>query len=345
MQNWMIYGANGYTGELIAREAAARGLRPILGGRRAAAVEKLATELGLACRVFPAEAPALADVSLVLNCAGPFSATAAPLMRACLQVPAHYLDITGEIDVYEYAQTLSGEARAAGVVVCPGVGFDVIPTDCVALALAEALPDATHLALGFEALSGMSPGTAKTSVEGLAAGCRIRRDGKIVTVPMGFRVRQIDFGQGSRTAMAFPWGDVSTAYYTTGIGNIEVFMAVPPALVWGARLGNLLTPLLGFAPVQATLKNMAGGVAGPTQEARAASPCYVWGEVRNAGGATRTARIRTANGYDVTVHGALTVVQTLLDGSNAQVGSLTPARLCGVALITGLPGSGPLTIV
>src|ERR1700733_1118926 len=184
MQNWMIYGANGYTGELIAREATARGLRPILAGRRADAVSALATELALPQRVFPAEAPDLSEVSLVLNCAGPFSATAAPLMRACVQAHAHYLDITGEIDVFEHAQTLSGDARAAGVVVCPGVGFDVIPTDCVARALAEALPGATHLALGFETLDSMSPGTAKTSVEGLAAGGKIRRDGKIVTEPM-----------------------------------------------------------------------------------------------------------------------------------------------------------------
>jgi short subunit dehydrogenase-like uncharacterized protein len=344
MQDWMIYGANGYTGELIAREAAGRGLRPILAGRQAAAVAALAAELGLPHRVFPTEAPALADVGLVLNCAGPFSATAAPLMQACLQAHAHYLDITGEIDVYEHAQTLSGAASAAGVVVCPGVGFDVIPTDCVARALAEALPDATHLALGFETSATMSPGTAKTSVEGLAGGCKIRRDGKIVTVPMGSLTRQIDFGKGPRTAMAFPWGDVSTAYYTTGIKNIEVFMAVPPALLWGAWLGNLFAPLLGLAPVQAVLKKGAGSITGPTAQARAASPCHVWGEVRNATGAIRTARIRTANGYDVTVHGALAVVQALLTRNDGEVGSLTPARLCGIGLIAGLPGSGPLSI-
>jgi len=139
MQNWMIYGANGYTGELIAREAAARGLRPILAGRDAAAVAVLANELRLAHRSFPARAPALAEVSLVLNCAGPFSATASPLMRACLEGRAHYLDITGEIDVFEHAQTLSSPARTAGVVICPGVGFDVIPTDCLARALVEAV--------------------------------------------------------------------------------------------------------------------------------------------------------------------------------------------------------------
>jgi short subunit dehydrogenase-like uncharacterized protein len=157
-------------------------------------------------------------------------------------------------------------------------------------------------------------------------------------------VRSIDFGQGPRTAMAFPWGDVSTAYYTTGIKNIEVYVAVPPVLLWGARMGTLFAPLLGLSAVQAALKKRAGAIPGPSAAARAASPTHVWGEVRDAAGAVRTARIRTANGYDVTVHGSLAVVQHLLTRDDGEVGSLTPARLCGVGLIAGLPGSGPLLI-
>jgi short subunit dehydrogenase-like uncharacterized protein len=344
MQDWMIYGANGYTGELIAREAVGRGLRPILAGRREHAVVTLAATLGLPYRVFPADAADLSNVGLVLNCAGPFSATAAPLMAACLLAQAHYLDITGEIDVFEYAHTLSHRAAAAGVVFCPGVGFDVIPTDCIARALAEALPDASHLALGFETASGPSPGTAKTAVEGMAGGCKIRRDGKIVTIPMGSETRPIDFGQGLRSAMAFPWGDVSTAFYTTGIANIKVFMAAPSPMIWGAWAGNLIAPLLSLASVQAVLKQGAAAMTGPNAEARAKSPCYVWGEARNQAGIVRTARIRTANGYDVTIHGSLAVVESLLTRDEGAVGYLTPARLCGSDLVTKLPGSGPLTI-
>jgi len=344
MSDWMIYGAYGYTGELIAREAAARGEKPILAGRDAARILALASELGLPHRSFPLSAPDLSGVSLVLNCAGPFSATAAPMITACLAAGAHYLDITGEIDVFEYAQSLNTQAREAGVVLCPGVGFDVIPTDCVAAALAEALPDATHLALGFETVAAMSPGTAKTSVEGLSGGGKIRANGKILTVPMGWRTREIDFGQGKKRAMAFPWGDVSTAFHTTGIPNIEVYLAVPAGLLWGARLGNLLGPVLGLGPVQAALKKRAGAITGPSAAARAASPCYVWGEVRNAAGQTRTARIRTANGYDVTTHGALAVVAHLRARNSGEGGSFTPAKLCGAALIATLPGSGPLDI-
>jgi len=146
---WMIYGANGYTGELIAREAVSRGRTPVLAGRTAARVEQLAMSLGLQALVFDlgdaaATARSVEGMGLVLHCAGPFSATAAPMMAACLATHAHYLDITGEISVFEHARTLDAAARVSGIVICSGVGFDVIPTDCVAATLIAALPDATH---------------------------------------------------------------------------------------------------------------------------------------------------------------------------------------------------------
>jgi short subunit dehydrogenase-like uncharacterized protein len=238
---WMIYGANGYTGELIAREAARRGLKPILAGRSPGKIAPLANELGLEARVFDLgdvaqTAAALEGVSLVLHCAGPFSATSAPMIAACLRARAHYLDITGEISVFEHAMEQDAMARAAGIVVCPGVGFDVIPTDCLAATLKAALPDATHLALGFDSRSGFSPGTAKTSVEGLAQGGKIRRDGKIVAVSLAYKTRRIDFGNGEKLAMTIPWGDVSTAFHTTGIPKTrceEVPIRRPD---WSARI-------------------------------------------------------------------------------------------------------------
>jgi short subunit dehydrogenase-like uncharacterized protein len=153
---WMIYGANGYTGHLVAAEARRRGLKPVLAGRRAGPIEKLAVQLGLPMRVFglddaPAVAAAIADVAVVANCAGPFAATSAPMIDACLTSRSHYLDITGEIDVFLAAQRRDADAQVAGIVICPGMGFDVIPTDCMAAVLKEALPNATHLVLAFDA--------------------------------------------------------------------------------------------------------------------------------------------------------------------------------------------------
>jgi short subunit dehydrogenase-like uncharacterized protein len=346
---WMIYGANGYTGELIAREAKARGLQPILAGRNRDKVEALARELDLRSRVFDLDdteaiARNLRDSALVLHCAGPFSATSAPMLEACLMAKAHYLDISGEISVFEHAQALHGRAQQQGIVICPGVGFDVIPTDCVAAALKAALPDATRLALGFDSRSGFSPGTAKTSVEGLAQGGRVRRDGKIVKVPLAFKTRKIDFGDGEKLAMSIPWGDVSTAFYTTGIPNIEVYIPGSPGLVANARRANYIRWLLGLKPVQNLLKKRIGSsVKGPDAGTRERMPTYVWGEAINAKGVTRTARIKTANGYSLTVTGSLAVVDYLLN-NNPRGGSYTPAKLVGDDLVTRLPGSGTMEI-
>lgn len=347
--NFLIYGANGYTGELIAREAVARGLRPTIAGRGAARIEALGRELGLPIQVFGLDDPQalvkyIAGHSLVLNCAGPFSATAEPMMRACLSAGVHYLDITGEIEVFERAQSLGGHAKAKGVVLCPGVGFDVIPTDCVAAALKAALPDATHLALGFATGSGLSPGTAKTSVEGLAKGGKVRRNGVITTVPLAYKTRSIDFGAGPRSAMTIPWGDVSTAFHSTGIPNIEVFISAPPKLISATRKANWVRPLLGLGLVQSFLKSrIAKSVRGPDETAREKLTTLVWGEVTNARGDVRTARIQTANGYALTVTGSLAMVAHVLE-HKPEGGAYTPSKLAGAGLIERLPGSGTLHI-
>jgi short subunit dehydrogenase-like uncharacterized protein len=346
---WMIYGANGYTGELIAREAKRRGLTPVLAGRSKASIEPLAGELGLESRCFglddsAALARGLDGIDLVLHCAGPFSATSRPMIEACLAAQTHYLDITGEISVFEYAQAQHERARKAGTVVCPGVGFDVIPTDCVAAALKEALPDATHLSLGFDSRSGFSPGTAKTSIEGLAQGGKVRRDGKIVAVPLAYSVRKIDFGGGEKLSMTIPWGDVSTAWYTTGIPNIEVFLPGSPGMIAHARRANYFRWLIGWPPMQRAIKKRIGKtVKGPDETLREKQPTFVWGEARNAAGTVRTARIKTANGYSLTITGSLAVVEHLLREQPAG-GAYTPSRLLGADLVTKLPGSGELSI-
>jgi short subunit dehydrogenase-like uncharacterized protein len=344
---WLLYGAYGYTGELIAREARRQGLRPVLAGRSPERLASIARALELAHRAFPLDdvaqvAAQLAGVRLVLNCAGPFSATAATMMDACLAARAHYLDITGEIDVFERAQALNAAAAQAGIVICPGVGFDVIPTDCLAAALKAALPDATHLALGFDSRSGLSPGTARTSLQRLAIGAAVREQGRIVTVPLASRTRRIDFGDGEKLAMCIPWGDVATAWHTTGIPNIEVYVPASPRLVARLRLVNALRPLLRLAPVQRLAGSYIGrNVHGPNSAQRARTPTHVWGEVRNAAGSIRVGRLVVANGYDVTVAGALALVRSVLEQSRPG-GTWTPARLMGPDFISSLPGSSNL---
>ncbi|UVE18649.1 saccharopine dehydrogenase NADP-binding domain-containing protein [Pseudomonas sp. LS44] len=347
--HWMIYGANGYTGQLLAREAVRQGLTPILAGRSVDGVEAIASELQLHARIFDladagASRSALDDVAVVAHCAGPFSATSAPMIAACLASGSHYVDITGEIAVFEQAHAEDAAAQAAGVVICPGVGFDVIPTDCLAACLKQALPDASHLALGFDSASGLSPGTAKTTVEGLKLGGQIRQDGRLRSVPLGFKNREIDFGRGAKNAVTIPWGDVATAYYSTGIANIEVYLPMPAGVAAGMRVLTPLRGLLGKPFVQNWLKaQVSRRIAGPDTQTRARQPTWVWGEARNARGQVKTARLQTANGYDVTVHGALLAVHHLQNYQGAG-GYFTPSQLFGPRCVEQLPGSGSILI-
>jgi short subunit dehydrogenase-like uncharacterized protein len=346
---WMIYGAYGYTGELIAREAARRGHTPVLAGRNKEKVAALASELGLEHRCFDLDAPraidrGLAGMALVIHCAGPFSTTARPMMDGCIRNGVHYLDITGEIAVFELAHQLHERARQAGVLLCPGVGFDVVPTDCLAASLKEALPGARRLALGFDSRGGMSPGTARTSVEGLAQGGRIRREGRLVPVPLAWRTRRIDFGDGEKLAMTIPWGDVATAWYSTGIPDIEVYLPAPPKLVARLRRLNWIRPLLGLGLVQSWLKGRVNrSVRGPDADKRARTPTFVWGEVTDGQGQVVTGRIRVANGYDVTVHASLGIAERVLEMRRV-LGHLTPAQLVGQDFVEQLPGSTAIHI-
>ncbi|CAG0931114.1 Putative trans-acting enoyl reductase [Thermoflexales bacterium] len=343
--NWLIYGANGYTGELISREAVQRGWRPVLAGRNRQAIETLAAALGLEYRIFglddlKAIEGGLKDCAVVLHCAGPFSHTAKPMIEACLLTHTHYLDITGEIAVFEAAATYDAVAKLAGIMLLPGVGFDVVPTDCLAAQLKGQLPSATHLALAFRGLGRTSRGTTVTALESMSTGGMIRRDGKLLPVPTAWKTRRIDFGngQGPLTTITVPWGDVSTAYYTTGIPNIEVYVAFKPwfrRLVQSSRYFNWL---LGSKPVQTFLKAQINAMPlGSTPKQRARSTSYVWGEVRDEAGHVVTARLQTPDGYTLTVLTALAVVEQAL-GGRTPIGFQTPARAYGPEFIFTIEG-------
>jgi short subunit dehydrogenase-like uncharacterized protein len=341
--NWMIYGANGYTGRLAATESVRRGLRPVLGGRNEAEIAQLAEELGLEFRVFSLDDPditgqAIEGLRLVLHCAGPFSITSQPMISACLAKGVHYLDITGEISVFENAHQQDEQARRADVVLLPGAGFDVVPSDCLAASLVAALPAATKLRLAFEAAGGPSPGTAKTSIEGLRNGGCVRRDGKLKKVPLAWKTRRIPFAHAERTGVTIPWGDVYTAFVSTGVPDIDVYMSVPPATIANLRRMKWIQPLLSLGLVQSFLKKrIEKKVSGPSEQSRENSYSQLWGEVRSADGRTVSATMSAPNGYDLTVTASLGIVEFLLE-NDIEGGYYTPSLLMGADYAASLPG-------
>ncbi len=329
---WMIYGANGYTGELIAREAVRRGEHPLLAGRSAERIEALARELGCEWRAFDLAAPDLSGVALVLHCAGPFLHTSAPMVKACLDAGVHYLDITGEIAVFESIFARDADAKKRGVMLVPGVGFDVVPTDCLAAQLHAKLPDANELWLAFSSKSGVSRGTLKTMIEGAGWGSAIRRNGRITRVPHLWDVREIPFPSGPRLATTIPWGDVSTAFRTTGIPNIRVYSAQSRKGIKRMRLMRPFLPLMKLGWLRRLALKYADRTTGPSAEKRARSRVELWGRVANAAGREETMTMTVAEGYDFTVLSSLEAVKEVLRA--AKPGAWTPATAFGADFVT-----------
>jgi short subunit dehydrogenase-like uncharacterized protein len=343
MSSFMIYGATGYTGSLITREAVRRGMRPILAGRSAEVLSRLAGELDLEHRIFALDSPeavanGIREIHTLLNCAGPFSRTAQPMADACLRAGTHYLDITGEADVFEALAARDAEARAAGVVLLPGVGFDVVPSDCLAVHLKRRLLTATRLTIGFKSTARTSRGTALTVLEGMGDGGLVREGGTLKRVPAAWKTRLIDFGNGPRKSITIPWGDVATAFYSTDIPNIEVYMAVPRSIRVGARLSRWLGWLLGSRYLQYRLRRrILAGPPGPTEAERRQNRCYFWAEVTDETGRSAVARQQTPDGYDLTVATALSAVARVLSGAIVP-GFKTPAMAFGPDFILEMAG-------
>jgi short subunit dehydrogenase-like uncharacterized protein len=340
--NALIYGASGYTGKLVTRMAATYGIRPILAGRNSDAIAAAARTHGLPHRVFSLDDPAdiqanLAGVTVVLHCAGPFIHTAAPMVEACLARGVHYLDVTGEVEVFEAHATRDAEARAAGVMLLPGVGFDVVPTDCLAARLKARLPSATRLLLGIQGSGRLSRGTARTILENAGGGGAIRRNGRLERVPAAFRSRAIDFGNGPRTAVTIPWGDVSTAFHTTGIGNIEVYARMPDIARYALVASRHAEWLLSAEWLRAfQRRRIDAAPAGPGAEELVKGRSVAWGRVEDDAGGVAEGRIHGPNGYLLTAHAALLALTRVLHGGG-KAGFQTPAGVFGEGFVLEIP--------
>jgi short subunit dehydrogenase-like uncharacterized protein len=343
--SFLIYGANGYTGELTARFAVERGLHPVLAGRNAVELEALANRLDLEHRIFGLDETELMDhalstVDAVLHCAGPFLHTHKQMAAACLRTATHYLDITGEIAVYSALSDMDVEAKNRGVMLLPGIGFDVVPTDCLAAHLKRRLPRANQLALAFRSF-GPAPitrGTGKTFVEGLGHPGYVRKDGVMTPVPHLSKSRVIDFGDGRIKVPRMTWGDVFAAYHSTGIPNIEGYFEAPSMVRLLLKMSRHLRPLISWDPVQRVLmRNIAAWPPGPTDKEREKTHTVVWGEVEDDQGNTATSRLRGPEGYTFTVLASLAAIQRVILG-DAPAGYQTPSSAYGADFVLEIEG-------
>lgn len=346
MSRFLIYGATGYTGTLCAEHALARGLEPILASRNATKVRALAEGLALDWRAFPLDEPArlaegLSGVDAVLHAAGPFSATSKPMADACLAQGVHYVDVTGEIDVFEALAARDAEAKARGVALLPGTGFDVVPSDCLAAHVVGRLPSATRLRIaigGFGSLASASRGTAKTMLEAAGLGCRARRGGVIVEIdpaPSGVA----DFGAGPRPVVGVSWGDVSTAFHSTGVPHIDVAFEATPAMRQAAGAPKFVRQMLGARTTQRLLGRLieVAMPPGPTEEQRAGSGAVVVAEAWDDAGGHAASRLTIPNAYTLTAWTAVEAARRAADGEVAP-GFQTPSQAFGSNFIASFQG-------
>jgi short subunit dehydrogenase-like uncharacterized protein len=338
----ILYGSYGYTGRLIAQECKAKGLEVILAGRNQQALQLQSSETG-----YPYQVVEIADImglqqllrqgSLIIHCGGPFQFTAHAVVNACLETKTHYTDITGEHQVFEMLAGYDAQARDAGIMIMPGTGFDVVPSDCLALHLKSRLPSATHLQLAFSmSKGGMSRGTSRTMTEGLGEGSMIRKDGRLTSVALGKKILEIDFGSFKSKALNIPWGDISTAWRSTGISNIEVYMAANDKLIRSAKL----SPYVNWLLRQRWVKNLMQRKIdrrpdGPTDERRSSGKSFLWGKVWDTSGKTCVSTMETVSGYTLTVQTSTMIAQKILNG-NFNTGYQTPAMAYGADLILEL---------
>jgi short subunit dehydrogenase-like uncharacterized protein len=344
MKTFLIYGSYGYTGQLIVERAIQEGLYPILAGRDEGRLRAQAEKFNLEYRAVSLDETvkldsALHEVAAVLHCAGPFVLTFRQMAQACLRAKKHYVDISGEIEGFEALARLDDQARQAEIMIMPGAGFDVVPSDCLASHLHQRLPTVTHFRLFLRGVGGgVSRGTARSAVENMHRQGRIRRDGKLVPVPPAWQVLEQDFGRGPVKVVSVGWGDVSTAYYSTGVPNIETYFAFPPAAIQFLKLSRAAGALIYSRPIRNLLKWLIGYLIppGPSCQKNETGFSLMVGEMRNRNQIVR-AKLRTPEGYRCTALTTVEIMKRILNG-DARPGFQTPARAYGSEFIMQFEG-------
>lgn len=335
----IVYGSYGYTGRLIINELKKKSFTVILAGRKREALQKQSEETG-----YPYEVVGISDTtalknlllkaSLVLHCGGPFRFTAKQMVDACLETKTHYTDITGEWQVFELLAGYDGAAKKAGIQIMPGTGFDVVPSDCLAVHLKKRLPAATHLQLAFAMVpGGMSRGTKKSMTESLGFGGIMRKNNELVPFTLGKDVLDLDFGKFTTKTTRIQWGDISTAWRSTGIPTIEVFAGADEKAISNLKLSNHLGWLLRKRWMKDfILKQIDKGKAGPSEHDLHNGRCYLRGTVWDAEGNIKTSLFNGPNAYLLTAKTAVLIAEKVMTGK-LDAGYKTPAMQYGADLV------------
>jgi short subunit dehydrogenase-like uncharacterized protein len=275
---------------------------------------------------------------LVMNCLGPFHDTYLSVLELCLAMGAHYLDISAEWRVFEALHDADAQARDSGIMLLPGIGFDVLASDCLAAHVTRRLPNATRLQIGIAGLELLSRGSARTIAKLVGEPVRVRRNGAIVADPR-IRDETFEFGNGPARAIAVSWGDVSTAYYTTGIPSIDVYFEATPATMSLAFANRTFGWMFRNPLLERTAQQFASRLRpGPTAAERASRRVTVVARATDAQGRSVESRLVTHEAYTFTAQAACAVMQQVTNGC-IEPGFQTPGKLLGADFVLQIEGS------
>ena len=319
----LIYGASGYTGKIIAARAKALNLDFEIAGREPHKTRQLAEELAVDYHVFDVDTAyawqqALKDKQVLINAAGPFKFTAEQAMRACLKAGVHYLDISAELDTYRLAESLDGEAKAAGVQIISGAGL-FVSYDALVVHLSKLISEPEYLRVGFRHYGGFSRGSVLSSKNIADLGLLIRRNGNIVNNPDP-KSKIFSFGEEEVECLPTPLGGIILSYKTTGIPNIEEFFSL--------KLPATELPDLSS-------ENLPDG---PTKDEREAGRNGIAAEITGRDGKVVKAWVDAPSGYDLTPLSVVAVAHSILNG-DFKIGYQSPGSAYGEDILKDIPNT------
>jgi short subunit dehydrogenase-like uncharacterized protein len=309
----LIYGATGYTGTLIAHEAARRGFDFEIAGRSKDKLAALAAELNVPYYVFSVDDLRGWEIGLkgktaLLNIAGPFSETADQAMKAAIEFKVHYIDITAEVDIYRLAETKDIAAKEAGVMVLSGAGL-FATYDPLVVHTAKRVTNPVSLRVAFKYSGGFTPGSVASASNIMNAGILMRKNGNLEKFPDA-KPAAFDFGSGPEEAFPMPLGGVVISYKSTGIPDIEEYF------------------LMAQAAASPDIKNQTD-----SHESEGSSKMIA--EVTGADGNVVRTIAETPGGYMPTIYSAIEIVSRALKG-DYKAGFQSPASAYGEELLNAL---------
>jgi short subunit dehydrogenase-like uncharacterized protein len=331
-----VFGATGYTGQLIVAELQRLKLPFNIGGRSTLRLAQMAQRLQLGEEVAqivadplqPATLPALFryDTRILVNCSGPFTRFGEPVVKAAVETGTHYLDITGEqnfivrvFDQYGLAASLKQCA------LIPACGVEYALTNWLATLVAAKLEPLDRISTVTNVLRiQATSGTSLSLFQALAAPGFSWEDGHRVRRLAGSQLRIFDFPSGRRSTIWSPFGDMVTLPTHLQVKNVASYIALGPV---AARTTHLLAPLLPTLSklVNPVLSRLLRSGRGPTLKERQQAQWEMLALAESPKGSCR-ATLKAGDAYGLTAHIVGYCAEKLLSPDFKQVGALGPAQ-------------------